>query len=264
MVLLHGGPGAGSFYLKPFERLGNDRRVIRYDQLGAGRSDRLTDTSRMNIAHFVAELDSLRSALHITRWYLNGQSWGTVLALEYWKAHPEHVAGIVFGSPVFDWRAYQREARAWLPMLSDSAQRAIADAEKSGSFDTPGYKAATDEYYAKFVFRRPVPADAESTFATFGQETYARMQGPNEFTITGTLRNYDRTTWLPQLQVPVLVTAGEFDEVGPKTVRRHAGMIPGAGFILYPGAAHVTSWDATDSNVSDVRKFLRAADRGKR
>ncbi|CAN5860741.1 hypothetical protein BH11GEM2_BH11GEM2_31260 [soil metagenome] len=47
MVLLHGGPGAGSFYLKPFEALGNDRVVIRYDQLGAGKSDRLTDTTLM-------------------------------------------------------------------------------------------------------------------------------------------------------------------------------------------------------------------------
>ena len=39
MVLLHGGPGAGSFYLKPFEALGDDRVVIRYDQLGAGKSE---------------------------------------------------------------------------------------------------------------------------------------------------------------------------------------------------------------------------------
>src|SRR6185312_3862825 len=51
-----------SFYLKPLEALGNDRVVIRYDQLGAGKSDPLTDTTKMTIAHFVAELDSRRSA----------------------------------------------------------------------------------------------------------------------------------------------------------------------------------------------------------
>jgi proline iminopeptidase len=96
MVRLHGGPGAGSFYLKPFEKLGNDRVVIRYDQLGAGKSDRLTDTTLMNIPRFVEELDSLRRALGIDRWYLNGHSRGTVPALEYYKAHPDHVAGIVF------------------------------------------------------------------------------------------------------------------------------------------------------------------------
>ena len=113
MVLLHGGPGAGSFYLKPFEMLGDDRLVIRYDQLGAGKSDRLTDTTLMNIPRFVEELDSLRRTLKIERWFLNAQSWGTVLALEYYKAHPDHVAGIVFAGSVFDWRQYSVEANTW-------------------------------------------------------------------------------------------------------------------------------------------------------
>ena len=107
MVLLHGGPGAGSYYLKPFEDIGNDRRIIRYDQLGAGKSDRLTDTTLMNIPRFVEELDR-SAALGIEKWFVNGHSWGTVLALEYYKAHPEQVAGIVFGGSVFDWPAYAR------------------------------------------------------------------------------------------------------------------------------------------------------------
>ena len=59
---------------------------------------------------------------------------------------------------------------------------------------------------------------------------------------------------------PVLSTTGEFDEVGPKTVEAHARLIPGAKFILYKDAAHVTSWDARDANVKDVREFLRKVD----
>jgi hypothetical protein len=61
--LLHGGPGFNSYYLKPLEALGDQRTVIRYDQLGAGKSGPMTDTTKMTIAHFVAELDSLRSHL---------------------------------------------------------------------------------------------------------------------------------------------------------------------------------------------------------
>ena len=54
MILLHGGPGFNSFYLKPLEALGNERVVVRYDQLGAGKSEGMTDTAKMNIPHFVA------------------------------------------------------------------------------------------------------------------------------------------------------------------------------------------------------------------
>ena len=261
MVLLHGGPGAGSFYLKPFEAIGDDRPIIRYDQLGAGKSDRLTDTTLMVIPRFVEELDSLRRTLKIEKWILNGQSWGTVLALEYYKAHPEHVSAIVFGGSVFDWRAYARETTAWTKQLSDSSQRAIAQWKKDGNADAPGFKAASDEFYAKFVWRRPVKADLDSTDDTFGTPQYVYMQGAYEYVVTGTMKDYDQTAVLPTIKVPVLSVTGEFDEVGPKTVEKHARMIPGAKFILYKDAAHVTSWDAMEANVRDVREFARAVDK---
>ena len=261
MVLVHGGPGAGSYYLKPFEEIGDDRPVIRYDQLGAGKSDRLTDTTLMNIPRFVEELDSLRRALKIDKWFVNGQSWGTVLALEYYKAHPDRVAGIVFGGSVFDWRAYVREVDVWTKQMTDSSQRAIAAWKQGGSPEAPEFKAATEEFYSKFVWRRPVTADLDSTMATFGNEQYNYMQGAFEFVVTGTLKNYDARGDLPRITVPVLSTAGEFDEVGPKTVEAHAKLIPGAKFILYKDAAHVTTWDARDANVKDVREFLRSVDK---
>ena len=261
MVLLHGGPGAGSYYLKPFEDIGDDRPIIRYDQLGAGKSDRLTDTALMRIPRFVEELDSLRRALGIERWFVNGHSWGTVLALEYYKAHPEYVAGIVFGGSVFDWHAYARATEAWTKQLTDSSQRAIAAWKQGGSPDAPGFKAATDEFYSKFVWRRPVKADLDSTMAGFGNEQYTYMQGAYEYVVTGTLKNYDARADLPKIKVPVLSTTGEFDEVGPTTVEAHAKLIPGARFVRYKDAGHVTSWDVRDANVRDVRGFLRSVDK---
>jgi proline iminopeptidase len=261
MVLVHGGPGAGSYYLKPFEALGDDRPIIRYDQLGAGKSDRLTDTTLMVIPRFVEELDSLRRTLKIEKWIVNGHSWGTVVALEYYKAHPEHVAGIVFGGSVFDWRAYARETEAWTKTMTAPAQRAIAEWKKTRVDTTAAFKAATDEFYAKFVYHTPVKADLDSTFAAYGQPQYVYMQGAYEYVVTGTLKDYDQTRVLPTIKVPVLVTTAEFDEVGPATVEKHAKMIPGAKFISYKGAAHITSWDATDANVKDVREFARGIEK---
>ena len=86
------------------------------------------------------------------------------------------------------------------------------------------------------------------------------MQGEYEYVVTGSLKNYDQTSVLPTIKVPVLSTTGEFDEVGPKIVEKHAHMIPGATFISYKGASHITSWDATEANVKDVREFARRVD----
>jgi proline iminopeptidase len=122
---------SGSFYLKPFEDLGDDRRVIRYDQLGAGKSDRLTDTTLMVIPRFVEELDSLRRALGIDKWFLNSQSWGTCSRSSTTRRIPS-TCGIVFGwscSTGISTCARRTRGEA----VADSSQRAIDAWKKGGS-----------------------------------------------------------------------------------------------------------------------------------
>jgi proline iminopeptidase len=86
------------------------------------------------------------------------------------------------------------------------------------------------------------------------------MQGPSEFTITGTLKKYDATSFLSQIKVPTLFTVGEFDEVGPEIVKDFANKVSDSRYILFKGAAHITSWDARDENIKVVRNFLNNVD----
>lgn len=260
VVLLHGGPGFSSYYLKPFEALDNDRQVIRYDQLGSGKSGTTTDTTLFTIPHFVAELDSLRAHLGVERWDVLGHSWGTILAVEYYRAHPDRVRALVLASPVMDIPAFMQHVRSLVATLPDSSQRAIAQAEATGDYAAPGYQAAMNEFYSLYVWRHPVQPDLDSTMAQVNQALYVYMQGPSEFTITGTLKDWSALGWLPSITVPTLFTVGEFDEVGPELVRQHAALIPGARYELLAGAAHLTPWDARDANVQVVRDFLRAVD----
>lgn len=260
IILLHGGPGFNSYYLKPIEAIGNDRPVIRYDQLGGGKSGPMTDTSLFTIAHFVRELDSLRSSLGYDKVHLLGHSWGTILAYEYYRAHPDRVASMVLASACLDIPAYEAHARSLVTSLSDSAQKAIKDAETSKKFDAPSYQHAMDEFYGKYVFLRPVKADLDSTFQGVNQAVYNYMQGPSEFTITGTLKKYDVTSQLGSIKVPVLYTAGDVDEVGPDVVQGFSKKTPHSRFELIPNSAHITTWDNPEVMVRVVREFLRSAD----
>lgn len=260
LVLLHGGPGFPSYYLKPFEDLGDDRQVIRYDQLGAGKSGTTTDTTLFTIPHFVAELDSLRAHLGVRRWDVLGHSWGSILAVEYYRAHPDRVRALVLASPVMDIPAFEARARSLVATLSDSAQRAIAAAEASGDYASAGYQAAMNEFYSLYVWRHPQQPDLDSALSQFNQAIYTYMQGPSEFTITGTLKDWTALPWLPSIAVPTLFTVGEFDEVGPALVREQAALVPGSRYELLAGSAHLTPWDAREANIQVVRAFLREVD----
>jgi proline-specific peptidase len=261
VILLHGGPGYSSFYLKPFEDLGGDRPVVRYDQLGGGKSSTTSDTTIFTIPHFVAELDSLRRALGYEKVHLMGHSWGTILAVEYYLVHPEHVASLTLGSAALDIPAWEHNARRLVGTLPDSDQKAIQTREAEGKFDAPDYQAALGAFYDRYVWRRPVKADLDSLMRTANETIYNYMQGPSEFTITGTLKRYDVTKRLKDIKVPTLYTVGEFDEADPPTIKRFARMTPGARVVVLAGAAHLTPWDARDENVKAVREFLRGVDR---
>ena len=259
LVVLHGGPGAPSYYMASLARLGTERPVIFYDQLGAGRSDRPTDTTLWQIPRFMAELDSLRVHLGLRKIHLLGHSWGTMLATDYLLAKPTGVQSVILASPVISTARWEADADTLIATLPDSIRRAIATNEAAGTYSAPAYQAAVQAYYAQFLTRRGGP-DIDSTFANFGADLYGYMWGPSEFTATGTLKTYDRTARLAELQLPVLYTAGEFDEARPATVAYYQSLTPDAQFALIPGSAHLTTIDAPEAFADSVSRFLRAVD----
>jgi proline iminopeptidase len=195
--------------------------------------------------------------------HIYGHSWGTMLAMEYYRAHPEAVASLTLASAALDSHAWSAHASELVATLPDSMVRAVEAREAEGNFDAPDYQAALMEYYSRYVWQRPVPADLDSLMATYSAAVYGYMWGPSEFTATGTLKDFDATPLLAGVTVPVLYTVGEFDEAGPDNTRRFAAMTPNSRFVMIPGAAHITAWDNPSADVAAVRAFLRDVDAGR-
>jgi len=256
LVVLHGGPGAPSYYLESLARLGAERPVVFYDQLGAGRSDQPSDTTLWRIERFMAELDSLRSHLGLREIHLLGHSWGGSLAIDYLLAKPAGVRSVILASPLVSTARWLADADTLIATLPDSVRKVIAVNESAGTYLAPAYQAAVEVYYERFLTRRGGP-EADNTLADLNVPLYNYMWGPSEFTATGTLRSYDRTSRLRELDLPVLYTAGEFDEARPATVEYFRSVTPGARFALIPGSAHMTSVDAPEAFADTVSRFLR-------
>ncbi|MEU9175102.1 alpha/beta fold hydrolase, partial [Streptomyces sp. NPDC048420] len=119
VIVLHGGPGTPGDGPDPVERLltrqGYD--VYSYDQLGSGRSGRLSDPTGYTVARQVADLEAVRARIGADRVVLLGASWGATLAAEYLAAHPDRVARMVLTSP----------GVLWAPAWKDRAEGDIWD-----------------------------------------------------------------------------------------------------------------------------------------
>ena len=258
LLLLHGGPGAPSYYLKPLAALADERPVIFYDQLGCGHSDAISDTALLTVDHFVAELAAVREALGLDEVHLLGHSWGTMLATDYLLTNPTGVRSVILASPALSIPRWLADGDTLLMTMPDSIREAVARHETDGTFDAPEYQAAVMAYYERYVGRKlPWSADVDSTFTQLSTMVYGHMWGPSEFTATGTLRAYDRTGRLGEITIPTLFMTGEYDEARPVTVEYYRSLVPGAELAIVQGAAHLTMQDEPEENVRIVREFLR-------
>jgi len=184
-----------------------------------------------------------------------------MLAMEWLMTkQPKNVKSVVFAGECLSVPRYIEDANALIKTLTPASQAAIAEAERTGNYDTPGYQAAMNGDWApRYLVRSATPdtiGPLRRAMEKHGAESYAYMWGPSEFKCTGVLKTFDRTKDLPSLRLPVLFHSGEFDECRPETAREHAAMTPGAEIVIIPGAAHLTMIDAPKASNDAVRTFL--------
>lgn len=258
LLLLHGGPGGISWYFYSLAELSKDRPMILFDQLGSGRSDHHSDTTLMTVDIFVEQLEQLKIALGLNNYYLYGHSWGTTLGFEYYLMYPEGVSALIFNSPLFSTPIWMSDADTLIASLPDSIQTAIETAEKNGTYDSPEYRQAIQVHEKNFILRKSVlPTELDTVPpAGFNHEIYRYMWGPSEFTATGTLRDYDLTNRLSEIEIPTLFITGEFDEARPSTVQYFHSLVPNSKFEIIEDAGHATMHDNLQQNLKVINDFL--------
>jgi proline-specific peptidase len=216
LLMLHGGPGAASYYMEPLaERLAASRPVIVYDQLGCGRSDQPDDPSLWTVDRFAHEVTEVRRALGLDRCHLMGQSWGGWLAIDYMAREPRGIERLVLASTSASIPQFVAEASRLIAALPEPHARVLQELGARGEYDAPEYQAAVQVFYRRHLCRAdPWPeALQRSSDQMEGNQVYLTMNGPTEFDVIGSLCDWDRIADLGRIRAPTLVTCGRYDEL---------------------------------------------------
>ena len=262
LVVLHGGPGCAHHYVLSIADLAGPRRaVVHYDQLGCGGSTRLPDADPgfWTVELFLAELDNLLDHLGIGEYDLLGQSWGGMLAAEHAVRRPRGLRRLVIAnSPASmrDWREAATTLRADLP---PDGRETLERHEAAGDYDAPEYKAASDVFYARHVCRIvPNPPEVERTNQLISEDptVYRAMNGPNEFFVIGSLKDWTIVDRLSAVDVPTLVINGRYDEASDDCVRPYADRIPGARRVRFEHSSHMPHVEERELYMDTVAAFL--------
>ncbi|MGV9800596.1 proline iminopeptidase-family hydrolase [Mycobacterium sp. NPDC003449] len=267
LFVLHGGPGMAHNYVANIAALAEEtgRTVIHYDQLGCGNSTHLPDAPAefWTPQLFVDEFHTVRAALAIDNYHVLGQSWGGMLGAEIAVRAPDGLASLsICNSPASMqlWVEAAAELRSQLPTATSAA---LDRHEADNTVTDPDYLAATQEFYRRHVCRIvPMPADfADSEAQMLADPTvYYTMNGPNEFHVIGTLRDWTVIDRLPAIAAPVLVVAGEFDEAAPATWQPFVDRIPDVRSHVFDDASHCTHLEKPEEFRAVIAEFLHQHD----
>lgn len=262
VIFLHGGPGAsmhdGGYAIEPAV---TGHTLLMYDQRGGGRSEIITDSSRLTAEDHVRDLEALRQHFKIQKFSLIGLSWGSGLAALYASEHPEHVSRIIFLAPL----PVAREP--FLQQRVDRTNSALTPQEVARIRQIISlYKSATDDQAVSLcreqfgLIEKPYSmervADSAPEICNVPPAAIRNFWVVNA-AVFKSLGDYDLRPKLATIKAPVLVIDGVQSIVPLDGTREWAKAALDGRLLLINGAGHGVFRDQPKALFEAIRQFLR-------
>jgi proline iminopeptidase len=269
VLLLHGGPGATHEYFEAFDSYLPKAGIeyYYYDQLGSAYSDQPDEPTLWDLPRFVDEVEQVRKALKLDKsnFYLYGQSWGGILALEYALKYQKNLKALIISNMVPSIPAYNRYAATVLmPAMDQKALSEIKSLEAKGRYDDPRYEELLmAHFYVDHILRMPQdqwPDPVLRAFNKINKKIYIPMQGPSEMGASGKLVNWDRSADLLQITVPTLSIGARYDTMEPAQMERIAKGVKQGRYLYCPQGSHLALYDDQQTYMAGLIQFILDVD----
>jgi proline iminopeptidase len=269
LLLLHGGPGFTHEYLEPCDSYlpAAGIEYYYYDQLGSYYSDQPDEPRLWELPRFVEEVEQVRVALELdaSNFFLYGQSWGGILAIEYALRYQQHLKGLIISNMMASIPAYNDYAeRVLMPGIDPAVLAEIKAFEVAGDFQNPRYmELLMQHHYVHHVLRMPLaewPDPVLRAFKHMNPAVYIPVQGPSELGASGKLAHWDRAADLHNIRVPTLTIGAHFDTMDPAHMQAMAKALPHGEYLDCPQGSHMAMFDDQERYFAGLIRFLHAVD----
>lgn len=272
VLLLHGGPGMTHELYECFDGYFPQEGIeyYYYDQLGSFYSDQPDDLSLWDLPRFVEEVEQVRQALNLNKdnFYLLGQSWGGILAMEYALKYQQHLKGLIISNMVASIPEYQKYSDEVLaPQLPPEILEEIMVYENNEDYGNERYlNLVMEHYYTAHILRKPLdqwPNSINRAIHHVNPNVYVTMQGPSEFGIKGdaTLKDWDIKDQLHKIEVPTLSIGAKYDTMDPAHMEWISKEVKNGRYLYCPNGSHLSQYDDQKTYFQGVIKFIKDVDK---
>jgi proline iminopeptidase len=264
VLLLHGGPALTHEYMECFESFFPQAGIefYHYDQLGSYYSDQPENDSLWTIERFVEELEQVRQKLGLNseNFFILGNSWGGILAMEYALKYQKNLKGMIISNMTADFDKYE----AYNAKLRSEMRKSLIDSlevfEKKNDFHNPKYQDLVfNEYYTRHILRLPAkewPEPVLRSFKHVNAHVYEYMQGPSEFVPGGILKHWSVWNRLKELTLPTLMIGAKYDSMNPAEMEEMSKLVKNGKYLYCANGSHLAMWDEQEFYMKGVIDFL--------
>lgn len=263
VLLLHGGPAMTHEYMECFETFFQREgfEFYEYDQLGSYYSDQPKDSSLWTIDRFVDEVEQVRKAINADKdnFYVLGNSWGGILAMEYALKYQQNMKGLLVSNMMASAPEYGKYADEVLAkQMKPEVLKEIRDLEAKKDFENPRYmELLLPNFYKEHLCRLDEwPDGLNRASKHVNGEIYALMQGPSEFGISGRLAKWDIKNRLHEITIPTLMIGAKYDTMDPKAMEEQSKLVKKGRYLYCPNGSHLTMWDDQKVFMNGVIDFI--------
>jgi len=270
VLLLHGGPGVTHEYFEALDSYfpAEGIEYYYYDQLGSAYSDQpeMSD-ALLSLPRFVDEVEQVRQALGLDKnnFYLLGQSWGGLLAIEYALQHQDHLKGLIISNMMSSIPQYNEYAeKVLMPAMDQKVLAEVKQLESAGQYESPRYmELLIPNHYEIHILRKPSaqwPDPVNRAFKHLNPKVYVPMQGPSELGASGKLAQWDRSADLKNITVPALTIGAQYDTMDPKHMEWMSKQMPKGQYLYCANGSHLAIYDDQQTYMSGLIKFIKSVD----
>ena len=254
--ILHGGPGDTHDTMLQLSPLGNDFKLIFYDQRAAGRSTGDADTASHTIEQFVEDLEQLRLKLGADKINLIGGSWGSMVAMQYAMKYSDHIQAMVLMSSMGIRSEYFPFYQANIEKRrTPEDSLALEQIQRSKEFQSRNPDVV--EKFWRIYFRayccNPIYADRLHLWMrnTIEPEVPGRYAKLEEF-----IADYNLEEDLRNIKCPTLILHGDCDPTPVEWVVPIHEKVAGSQFQTIPNAGHWLWVEGVDQVIPKIRGFF--------
>ncbi|KAJ7837109.1 proline-specific peptidase [Mycena leptocephala] len=265
LVALHGGPGVPHTYILPIAELAALRGipVIFYDQVGCGMSTHLPDKPKefWTVELFMAELDNVLAHFGIANDFdLLGHSWGGMLAANYAiSRNPGGLKHLIISDSPASMELWEVGNNVLLAAFPEEFRAMLKKHEDAGTTESEEYQKGIQQFYEKHLCRvNPFPDLLVKSFEELSSDStvYSTMNGPSEFTVTGTLKSWTVIEDLHKITMSTLIINGWFDEAQDISVVPFFEKIPRVKWVQFAESSHTPFFEEKERYLQVVGDFL--------